>query len=357
TTVRDLAHRLDHTRPVTAAMDGGWGKGTSLALDVQGFNYQRADIDAFHQRFPRKPSMATEVASAFATRGIYVTDKTRGYISAYDVNKPSYGATAEEWWSYFATREFLAGGFVWTGFDYRGEPSPYAWPCISSHFGILDTCGFPKDTFYYYQAWWSGQPVLHLFPHWNWAGQEGQEIEVWCHSNLEQVELFLSGVSVGVREVPRNSHVRWRVPYAPGAIEARGMRGGAVVLTDRRETTGPAEKIRLVPWRTPVAGDGEDTTVLRVEIVDATGRLVPTADAEVAFEVSGAGRLIGVGNGDPSSHESDRGPVRRAFNGLCCAIIQASKESGEILVKASAPGLGTAATIISSTTATPRPVA
>ncbi|MGB7211254.1 MAG: beta-galactosidase GalA [Gemmatimonadales bacterium] len=357
TTVRDLAHRLDHTRPVTAAMDGGWGKGTSLALDVQGFNYQRADIDAFHRRFPRKPSMATEVASAFATRGIYVTDKTRGYISAYDVNKPSYGATAEEWWSYFATRDFLAGGFVWTGFDYRGEPSPYAWPCISSHFGIFDTCGFPKDTFYYYQAWWGGAPVLHLFPHWNWAGQEGQEIEVWCHSNLDQVELFVNGVSAGVQEVPRNSHVRWKVAYAPGAIEARGMRGGAVVLMDRRETTGPAEKIRLVPWRAPIAGDGEDATVLRVEVVDSAGRVVPTADAEVTFEVSGAGRLIGVGNGDPSSHESDRGPVRRAFNGLCCAIVQASKGSGEILIKASAPGLGAAATIISSTAATPRPVA
>ncbi|MGH7590157.1 MAG: beta-galactosidase GalA, partial [Gemmatimonadales bacterium] len=357
TTVRDMAHRLDHTRPVTAAMDGGWGKVTSLALDVQGFNYQRADIDAFHQRFPHKPSMATEVASAFATRGIYVTDKTRGYISAYDVNKPSYGATAEEWWSYFAVREFLAGGFVWTGFDYRGEPSPYAWPCISSHFGILDTCGFPKDTFYYYQAWWSHRPVLHLFPHWNWAGQEGQEIEVWCHSNLDQAELFLNGASLGAKDIPRNSHVSWKVPYAPGTIEARGKRGGAVVLTDRRETTGPAEKIQLVPWRAPVAGDGEDTTVLRVEIVDAAGRVVPTADAEVTFEVSGTGRLIGVGNGDPSSHESDRGPVRRAFNGLCCAIIQASKESGEILIKASAPGLGAAATIISSTATAPRPVA
>ncbi|HEV2290233.1 MAG TPA: beta-galactosidase GalA [Gemmatimonadales bacterium] len=357
TTVRDLAHRLDHTRPVTAAMDGGWGKGTSLALDVQGFNYQRASIDDFHRRFPRTPSMGSEVASAFATRGVYVTDKERGYISAYDVNRPSYGATAEEWWSYFAAREFLAGGFVWTGFDYRGEPSPYAWPCISSHFGILDTCGFPKDTFWYYQAWWSGHPVLHLFPHWDWAGQEGKEIEVWCHSNLDQVELFVNGASAGTRDVPRQGHVSWKVPYAAGAIEARGMQGGKVVLTDRRETTGPAASLRLVAWRTPLAADGEDTTVLRAEVVDSGGRVVPTADATVTFAVSGTGRLIGVGNGDPSSHESDRGPTRQAFNGLCCAIVQASKASGEILVNATAPGLGAAATIISTTPATPRPAA
>ena len=355
TTVRDLAHRLDHTRPVTAAMDGGWGKGTSLALDVQGFNYQRADIDAFHLRFPRRPSMATEVASAFATRGIYVTDKERGYISAYDVNKPSYGATAEEWWTYFAAREFLAGGFVWTGFDYRGEPSPYAWPCISSHFGILDTCGFPKDTFWYYRSWWSGEPVLHLFPHWNWTGQEGKEIEVWCHSNLDQVELFVNGTSAGIRDVPRQGHVSWKVPYTAGAIEARGIERGKVALTDRRETTGPAASVRLVAWHTPLAADGEDTTVLRAEIVDTAGRVVPTADATVTFDVSGAGRLIGVGNGDPSSHESDRGPTRRAFNGLCCAIVQATKQSGEILIHASAPELGAAATIVSTVPAAPRP--
>ena len=357
TTVRDLAHRLDHSRPVTAAMDGGWGKGTSLALDVQGFNYQRADIDDFHKRFPKKPSMGSEVASAFATRGIYVTDKEKGYISAYDVNKPSYGATAEEWWSYFAAREYLAGGFVWTGFDYRGEPSPYAWPCISSHFGILDTCGFPKDTFYYYQSWWGAGPVLHLFPHWNWAGQEGKEIEIWCHSNLDRVELFLNGNNVGAQDVPRQGHVSWKVPYAAGTIEARGTKHGAVVLTDKRETTGPAASVRLVPWRTPLRADGEDTTVLRAEIIDAAGRVVPTAGDTVTFEVSGTGRLIGVGNGDPSSHESDRGPVRQAFNGLCCAIVQASKEAGEILIHASAPGLGAAATIISTVAATPRPTA
>ncbi|MFI5235972.1 MAG: glycoside hydrolase family 2 TIM barrel-domain containing protein, partial [Gemmatimonadales bacterium] len=162
TSLRDFAHRLDPTRPVTAAMDGGWGKGISLAVDVQGCNYNQTKIDAFHREFPRRPMMGSEVASAYATRGIYAADKERGYVSAYDVNRPSYGDTAEEWWAFFATRPFLAGGFVWTGFDYRGEPSPYAWPCISSHFGVMDTCGFPKDTFYYYQAWWGKAPVLHL---------------------------------------------------------------------------------------------------------------------------------------------------------------------------------------------------
>src|ERR1043165_8947141 len=179
-TLRRRAHELDPSRPVTAAMDSAYENphGISLAVDVQGFNYQRENIDAFHQKFPAKPAMGTETASAFATRGIYAADAARGYVSAYDVNKPSYGATAEEWWSYYAARPFLAGGFVWTGFDYRGEPSPYKWPCISSHFGILDTCGFAKDTAFYYKAWWGAEPVLHLLPHWNWEGKEGQEIEV-----------------------------------------------------------------------------------------------------------------------------------------------------------------------------------
>ncbi|HEU5359432.1 MAG TPA: DUF4982 domain-containing protein, partial [Gemmatimonadales bacterium] len=192
---------------------------------------------------------------------------------------------------------------------------------------------------------------------WNWAGLEGQELEVWCHSNLDAIELLVNGASAGTRDVPRQGHVSWKVPYAAGAIEARGMKDGKVVLTDRRETTGPAVSLRLVAWRTPLLADGEDTTVLRAEVVDSAGRVVPTADASVTFDVSGTGRLIGVGNGDPSSHESDRGPTRRAFNGLCCAIVQASRRSGEILVHATAPGLGAAATIVSTAPATPRPAA
>ncbi|MGA2262197.1 MAG: DUF4982 domain-containing protein [Acidobacteriota bacterium] len=318
----------------------------------------RENIDAFHQKFPKQPAMGTETASAYSTRGIYANDKERGHVSDYDVNKPDYAATAEQWWSFYAARPFLAGGFAWTGFDYRGEPSPYKWPCVNSHFGILDTCGFPKDSFFYYQAWWIGQPVLHLFPHWNWAGKEGQEIEVWCFSNLDRVELFLNGKSLGSQPVTKNSHLVWKVPYAPGAIEARGMKAlgsGSTTLTAMRETTSAPAKIVLRPDRAKISADGEDVSVVQVDIVDAQGRVVPTADNEVTFYVTGNARILGVGNGDPSSHEPDKASARRAFNGLCMAIVQSTKEAGEIRIEASSLNLETATVVVTAQPVTARP--
>ena len=355
TTMRRLARRLDPTRPVTAAMNGQWGKGFTQVLDVQGYNYFLGDIDKIHQAFPAKPSMGTEVASTLSTRGIYANDKERGYMSAYDVNKPGWGATAEGWWSYFAARDYLAGGFVWTGFDYRGEPTPYKWPCTTSHFGIMDTCGFPKDNFYYYQAWWGDKPVLHLFPHWNWSGREGQEIEVWVHSNLERVELFVNGTSVGTQEMKRNSHLSWKVPYAAGTIEARGYKDGNQVMVSTRETTGAPAAIVLRPDRTRIAADGEDVSVITVEVVDASGRVVPTADNLITFGITGSGHLIGVGNGNPSSHEDDKGTQRQAFNGLCCAIIQAAREAGEVSINATSAGLASATSVIVGEATVARP--
>jgi beta-galactosidase len=354
--LRRTAHALDPTRPVVAAMDSGYenARGISLAIDVQGFNYQRENIDAFHQKFPTQPSMGTETASAYSTRGIYAADEARGYVSAYDVNKPSYGATAEEWWKYYAARRFLAGGFIWTGFDYRGEPSPYKWPCINSHFGVLDTCGFPKDTFYYYKSWWSNETVLHLFPHWNWAGREGQAIEVWCFTNLDRVELFVNGVSAGARQIQRNSHAMWRVPYAAGVIEARGVKDGTPV-TSRRETTGNAARILLRPDRVRLSANGEDVSVVEAYVVDARDRLVPTADQKIAFTASAGGRIIGVGNGNPSCHEPDHATERSAFNGLCLALVQATRTAGSIRVEATSPGLESATVVIDAVAASARP--
>jgi beta-galactosidase len=278
-------------------------------------------------------------------------------VSAYDVNAPTWASLAEAWWGHYAIRPWLAGGFVWTGFDYRGEPTPYEWPCINSHFGILDVCGFPKDNFYYYQAWWSNRPVLHLFPHWNWSGREGQEIDVWCHTNLERVELFLNGHSLGARDVPRNSHAAWKVSYAPGALEAKGFRGDRQVLVARRETTGSATRIVLRPDRDRIAADGEDVSIVSAQVVDAEGREVPTASDELTFKVAGSGRLLGVGNGDPSSHESDRGPARHAFNGLCTALVQASRQVGVLRIEATAPGLQSGMLEITCMSASPRPSA
>jgi beta-galactosidase len=265
---------------------------------------------------------------------VYSTDPLRNTISAYDSNQPGWGETAEEWWKFYGTREWEAGGFAWTGFDYRGEPTPYGWPSISSQFGIVDTCGFPKDTFFYYKAWWGKEPVLHLFPHWNFEGREGDEIPVWVHSNLDEVELFVNGQSQGNQKVPHLGHVEWKVKYEPGTIEARGQKDGQVVRTEKRETTGPAAAIRLISDRMEIDADGEDIAVLRVEALDKEGRPVPTASNLVGFKVSGEGKLIGVGNGNPNCQESDKEPKRSLFNGLAQVIVQGTRRAGEIRIEA-----------------------
>jgi beta-galactosidase len=351
--MRQLAHRLDPSRPVTVAMDSGYsnGKGIPRAVDVQGFNYQREDLDAFHRAFPALPTVGTETAGTYCTRGIYTNDARDGYVSAYDVNCPDYGATAEKWWKYFAEREYLAGGFVWTGFDYRGEPSPYSWPCISSHFGAMDSCGFAKDNYFYYQAWWGSQPVLHLFPHWNWGGKEGEEILVWCHTNLDSVELFLNGTSLGAKHVVKNSHLEWKVKYAAGVIEARGYKNAKLALTTQRETTGAPSAVVLVADRERIAAGGQDLSVLTAKIVDQDGRVVPIAMNDLHFEISGPGRLIGLGNGNPSCHQPDKpesftAGTRSAFNGLCMALAQSLKNPGNIQVSVSSKGLSTGSVAI-----------
>ena len=353
-TMRRLAKTLDPSRPVTAAVDSSYGKGVMLSVDVQGINYVRESIDALHHTLPKLPLFESETASAFATRGIYIKDTKRGYVSAYDTNKPGYGATAEEWWKYTVARRWLAGGFAWTGFDYRGEPSPYDWPCISSHFGIMDTCGFPKDTFYYYQAWWGDKPVLHLFPHWNWAGREGEEIDVWVHSNLDRVELLLNGATLGSQPVPKQGHVAWKVRYASGTIEARGYKGGKLVQSAKRETAGLATRILLRTDRDWIAADGEDVVMVDARIVDSQNRPVDTADETINFTASGSGAIIGVGNGDPSSHEPDKTTSRRLFSGRCVAIVQATRSAGALHVEASSPGLASATVMVSCRPATPR---
>lgn len=354
--MKRLVRDLDPTRPVTAAMDGGWGSGISHVVDVQGCNYERparpeSNLDQFHAAHPRQPVFGTEVASTLCTRGVYANDPARGYMSAYDVNKPGWGATAEEWWPRFAERPWLGGGFVWTGFDYRGEPTPYAWPCISSHFGIMDTCGFPKDNFYYYKSWWgpAETPVLHLFPHWNWPGREGQPVDVWVHSNLPRVELLLNGASLGTRDIPPNGHASWKVPYAPGELVARGFRPGdsTPAAEDKRATTGAPHAIVLTPDRSRILANGTDVSLVTVSVVDAQGRIVPTSDDTLTFSVSGAGRLIGLGNGGPSSHEADKGSVRSVFNGLAQAIVQAGRDAGELRIQATAPGLDAGGAVVS----------
>jgi len=354
-TMKERIHTLDRTRPVTAAMNHGWGKGLSEVVDVQGFNYNLGDIDAYRKAHPAQPLIGSETASTISTRGIYANDPKRGYVAAYDNQKPHYAETAEEWWKFYAERDWLAGGFIWTGFDYRGEPSPYHLPCVSSHFGVMDTCGFPKDNYFYYHTWWRDEPALHLFPHWNWPGKEGQPIEVWCYSNQQSVELFLNGKSLGSQQVERNGHLVWQVNYAPGTIEARASSNGKITLLAKRETTGPAAKIQLTSDRPKIDADGEDVSVITVTITDTEGRTVPLADNKIHFTLTGEGKILAVGNGDPSSYEPDHATERSAFNGLCMCIVQSAKTEGALTLQASSPGLEDGHVVIECAAAQPRP--
>ncbi|MDR3798943.1 MAG: beta-galactosidase GalA [Terracidiphilus sp.] len=329
-------HELDPTRVVSAAVNGDNSKGVSEAFDIIGFNYNLKFPDDYHKQHPTKPVYGSETASTITQRGVYQTDPLRNTLGAYDYpeNHTDWSELAEEWWKFYGTREWLAGGFAWTGFDYRGEPTPYGWPSINSNFGILDMCGFPKDNFFYYKAWWTKQPVLHLFPHWNWEGREGDEIPVWVYSNLDEVELLLNGKSLGRQKVPRLGHVDWKVRYEPGTITAHGWKDGKLALTEERTTTGPAVALKIEADRTEIDADGEDIVILTVSAVDGQGRAVPTAGVLVDFRVTGEGALVGVGNGDPNCQESDKEPRRSLFNGLAQVIVQSTKTAGAIEIVA-----------------------
>ncbi len=249
--MKRAAMKHDGSRPVTVAPPPphSIGKGGLAVCDVMGYNYADPAAEDWHKINPSIPVVGTEKVSAVGTRGdLYYRSGQRTCRILRPIHHQSGRASAEGWWRFCQPRPWLSGGFMWTGFDYRGEPSPYQWPNTGSQYGILDTCGFPKDSFFYYQSWWTQKPVLHLFPHWNWPGFEGKEIAVWVYSNMDRVELFLNGRSLGAKDVLKDSHVAWNVTYAPGTIEARGFKNGKQTLSAKRETTGvPA---RLVMRRT-----------------------------------------------------------------------------------------------------------
>lgn len=357
--IRAMSQRvreLDPTRLITAAMNGGFDNagGMGSELDVIGINYNPSVYDDVHRLFPDKPIIASETSSELGTRGIYASerwdnytgDRARGHLSSYGVNALAYDQPAVKSWAPVAKRDFIGGGFVWSGFDYKGEPNPFIWPVINCNLGIMDICGFPKDVYFFYKAAWLDEPVLHVFPHWNWAGREGEEIPVWVYSNCDEVELFLNGVSLGKQTMRPLDHVEWKVRYAPGQLVAKAARNG-VAVDMKIETTGAPAALRLTADRSALAADNVDLAVVKVEVVDAQGRVVPTAGNKVTFELSGPAKLIGVGNGDPSCHEPDKANSRSAFNGLAQAIVQTTHDAGTITLTARADGL--AATEVSLT--------
>jgi beta-galactosidase len=349
--------KLDDSRSITAAMNGAFFKEENVmqVVDVGGFNYYQSDYDPYHAAHPAKPITSSEDTSAFMTRGAFASDPARHIASSYDTDFASWGASHRDAWRMIATRPFVAGGFVWTGFDYHGEPTPYAWPTISSFFGILDLCGFPKTAYDIHRAHWiDDHPVVALFPHWNWHGREGQPIKVMVMSNAERVELRLNGRRIGEAAVDRLMGNSWDVPFTAGRIEAIARIGGREVARVVQETTGEPVALRLTPARTVMAGDGEDAQPLTIDAIDAWGRHVPTANLMTRFSVEGAA-VIGVGNGDPNSHEPEKGNQRSLFNGLAQIIIQGDATGhGRIRVHAEADGLRPALLMIDRLPLPPR---
>jgi beta-galactosidase len=337
--MQSIVRRLDPTRLSTVAVSSSGGpEGTAVGSEVLGFNYEaQHDIDAMHERFPERPSLLTEEGQTTATRGVYVDDPARVHLAAYD--RPAGGtstASIEQAWKFNAARPFLAGMFVWTGFDYRGETTPFGWPAVSSQFGMLDTTGLMKDSGWYLKAAWTTAPVVHLLPHWNWTGREGQLIDVRAYANTDEIDLLLDGSSLGRRKLAPFAHAQWSVPFRPGTLTAKGYRAGRLVAQDQVSTTGPGVSVKLTLLPESHREKADDIFVFDVTVRDAQGRIVPTAGDLIHFSVSGPARLIGMGNGDPGSHEADRPAERHRYTAAHDWRMQGAQRAEQAVTLASA---------------------
>ena len=333
---------LDDSRPVTAAMSAGLFTpvNVSQAVDVVGFNYQHASYDRFHAAHPDVPLLSSEDTSGFMTRGEWQTDKTKEIESSDDTRFAGWGLSQRDSWKAIESRPFMAGSFVWTGFDYHGEPTPFKWPANSSYFGILDLCGFRKSAFYIRRALWQKDiPVADILPHWNWAGQEGKPVNVMLATNVDRVELRCNGRLVGTGAPDPYEMITFEVPYEPGVLEAKGWKGDKVVASSKVETTGAPVCLRITADRPSLAGDGVDAQPLTIEVLDAKKRPVPTANIDIDLTIDG-GRIIGVGNGDPTSIAPSKGNKVCLFNGLAQVIVQSVRGgAGRLTVSASGAGV------------------
>ena len=336
--MREYCHRMDPTRPMTVASSSG--PTILVPADVAGYNYiLQNPVEQHRKDYPQRKALGSEETTGCGTRGIYFDEPGTGRMVAHNrkLNGPdSLLNCIERGWKFYAERPYLAGLFYWTGFDYRGEPNPMKFPATGSQFGILDYCGFPKDEAYYLKAWWTDEPVLHILPHWNLDGHEGDSIDVWVYSNCDEVQLTVNGKNLGRQAMPKNGHLSWRAVYRPGSVRAVGYKDGKRVMTETVETTGAPARIVLSADRPVIQADGRDVAVCRVELQDKKKRFVPTACDELTFSVSGPVRILGVGNGDPAYRDAERpaDPDARtyrvkAFNGLAQILLQSTDEAGE----------------------------
>ncbi len=363
-----LIRALDITRPITSncnSIDSLNPVIRADALDLIGYSYSQNEYYKFHTTYPGKKLIGSETVSSLNSRGCYdmPSDSIRRWpsrwdlpiqntnpdltCSAYDNCSAPWGSTHEETWKVMKKYDFISGQYIWAGFDYLGEPTPYVWPARSSYFGIVDLAGFPKDVYYMYQSEWTHKPVLHLFPHWNW--KEGQTIDVWAYSNCEEVELFLNGISLGTKKKNADDlHLMWRLTYSPGTLKAIGRSGGKKILTQEIKTAGVPAKIVLETDRSIITADGKDLSFVTVKVLDAQGTLVPHANNLIHFDVAGEGKIIGVDNGLQTSDESFKSDKRKAYNGLCLAVIQSTEKAGRIILRATSEGMKEVTTIINS---------
>ncbi|WP_348823728.1 glycoside hydrolase family 2 TIM barrel-domain containing protein [Flavobacterium aestuarii] len=371
-----ITRQYDKTRPLTAAMNPPVNMNidavtlqfdkaktyfnviaASGVLDLIGYNYAHQTYEHHQKNFPNTPFIATETTSGLQTRGYYDTKSdtikkwpvrwdikfTEGNpdntVSAYDQVQTPWGSTHEATWKVIKKYDFLSGMYIWTGFDYIGEPTPYEWPSISSYFGIVDLAGFPKDVYYMYQSEWTDKTVLHIFPHWNWKA--GQNVDVWAYyNNADEVELFLNGKSVGIRSKKGDDlHVMWRIPFRAGTLKAVSRKNGKTVLESEIKTAGTPSALQLTADRSTIKADGNDLSFVTADIVDANGTLAPTANNEISFSVTGNGKIVGVCSGDPVSHESYKGSKHTALNGKCLVVVQSDAKGGRIELTAKANGL------------------
>lgn len=335
TTMIEHIRKIDDTKPITMALlmwdlknkvkidDIGKIAGISEQLDVAGFNYQDWNWSTYHATYPNQPMICTEQGTFKSTRGCYVTDSEKCHLSIMDKDQISYMKGAVDW--RMAKPDYMSGLFLWTGFDYYGEPTPYAWPAISSQFGMMDICGYPKDFYYYYKAWWSDEDVVHIFPHWNW--NEGDIKDLYVFSDCDEVEVFVNGESFGRKSMPIDDYLVWEnVKYHAGEVCAKGYKNGEFVKEDIVRTAGEPYKVKL-----SVDFAKNNIAVIKAKVVDENNIFVPYADNEIEFVIEGNGKILGTSNGDPSDHTEANSPKRKVFNGLAQAII---KYDGSINIKA-----------------------
>ncbi|HWD88085.1 MAG TPA: beta-galactosidase GalB [Mucilaginibacter sp.] len=364
-----IVHSLDRTRPITTANDRPDTSNKIIksgALDLIGYNYHEFNYAAFHDRYPGKKFIATETTSGLETRGHYdmPSDSIRIWpnrwdkpftdgnpdntCSAYDNVRPQWGSTHEATWKVMKKYDFLSGMFIWTGWDYIGEPTPYKWPSRSSYFGIIDLAGFPKDIYYMYQSEWTDKTVLHILPHWNW--KPGQTIDVWAfYNHADEVELFLNGKSMGTRKKEGDDlHVMWRIKYEPGTLKAVSRKDGKVVKTEEIHTAGPPAKIELVADRKTILAGTKDLSFVTVKITDKDGNVVPNADNLVNFKVSGNGSIASVDNGSETDHDPFKANYRHAFNGLALVILRSNWKPGSITLAASSKDLQSGTVVVNT---------